>query len=271
MITVHDLIPWLQARAQFLEAPVVGPASRWLWRANLRAMRQASALCCVSHHTAHDVRAALAHERPLSVAWLPLRPGLQDLAERREGAGRDPDLVLHVGHNGFYKWRTQVLRVFARLAPRRRLQMLGPPPAPELRRLAAELGIEERVEFRSDPDDATLAATYRRASLLLFPSQYEGFGWPVLEAMAFGLPVICSNRASLPEISGGACPALDPNDVAAFATEAESILSNPERARALVEAGIARAESFSLRGFASTMGSIYAQTLERVHAPRGVL
>ena len=106
--------------------------------------------------------------------------------------------VFHVGHNGHYKNRAGVIRVFARIRAQTpaRLVMAGPPPTAALRDLVKALHVEGDVEFVENPDDAQLFRIYRDAAVFLFPSIYEGFGWPPLEAMALGCPVVCSTAAS---------------------------------------------------------------------------
>jgi len=270
VVTAHDLIPWLQAKGRFPGAPRASRAAALLWRLNARSMRKADTLVCDSHSTARDAQECF--QVPVSrcrVVPLPLRPSLARLASEPSDMAREQGLVLHLGNNGFYKWREQVLRIFARLdrARARRLVMAGPPPTAGMRDLASQLGITERVNWVGDPDDDRLAELYRRASLLLFPSRYEGYGWPVLEAMSFGLPVVCSDRGSLPEVAGDACPCLDPDDLEAMAGVVSAILDEPLRAAALARAGLRRAGALCVADFAATMCTIYRELRPR----RGVV
>lgn len=258
VVTVHDIIPWLQAQGRFAGAPATGTAARWLWRRNAGAMR-ASRLICDSECTRNDVVDAFVVGRQAAVIPLPLRPQLQALAFADTATSREPGLLLHVGHNGFYKHRAQVLRIFARLERTlaRQLVMIGPPPTTELLALAGELGVLERVQWLGDADDAVLAGWYRRAAVLVFPSLYEGYGWPVLEAMAFGLPVVCSNAGSLPEVAGDVVPCVAPEDIDGFVAQIEPLLREPARAAAASAAGLRRAAEFSSERFAREMVAVY--------------
>jgi glycosyltransferase involved in cell wall biosynthesis len=94
------------------------------------------------------------------------------------------------------------------------------------------------------PDD-DLRALYAESSLFLFPSLYEGFGLPVLEAMAAGLPVVCSNVSSMPEVLGDAGLTFAPTDVRAGAKAVLELLRNKEQAGQLSEIGVARARTFT--------------------------
>ncbi len=259
VITAHDIIPVLQQRGQFPGAPKMGAAARWLWRRNGKAMRKAQAVVCVSASTQRDVAAAFGASVASRVVPLPVRPALLAAASQDVAVAREPGVVLHVGNNSFYKNRAQVLRIFAALdkTRARRLVMVGPPPTRELRELAQELGIVESVDWVEDASDAQIAACYGRASVFVFPSLYEGFGWPVLEAMTFGLPVVCSNAGSLPEVVGDAAPCLAPDDRDGFVRAIESLLRDPLLHADRTQAGRARAEAFGMARFARGMADTY--------------
>jgi glycosyltransferase involved in cell wall biosynthesis len=265
LVTVHDIIPRLQDEGAFPGAPRQGLVGRWWWRGNGRAMRRAASLVCDSQRTALDVQRAFGiAASSCKVVPLPLRPGLAGFVDQPPAAARETGVVLHVGNSGFYKNRAGVLRIFARCnaALATRLQMVGPAPDGALLDIAAALGIADRIEWIRDPDDATLAARYRRASVLLFPSLYEGFGWPVLEAMALGLPVVASDGGSLPEVVGNAASCLPVNDEAGFVAAIERLLRTPEAATMAAERGLAQANEFSEVGFAKRMQEAYLIAIE---------
>lgn len=108
--------------------------------------------------------------------------------------------------------------------------------------LAVKLGLEDDVIFPGRVSRAELRNWYDRASLLIVPSLYEGFGFPVLEAYSRGIPVLCSQRASLPEVAGDAAVYFNPHDVEEMASAIEGILTNP--------AGIAERKELAKRQLA---------------------
>jgi glycosyltransferase involved in cell wall biosynthesis len=107
------------------------------------------------------------------------------------------------------------------------------------------LGLGQRVILTGFVDDEDVPALYNGALLFVYPSLYEGFGIPVLEAMACGVPVITSNTSSLPEIVGEAGVLVDPMDADALAAALVALVGDPERRAALRTAGLARAALFS--------------------------
>jgi glycosyltransferase involved in cell wall biosynthesis len=114
----------------------------------------------------------------------------------------DTPFVLHVGSNLPYKNREGVLRAFAQAAAETDVQLVlaGEAMNASLMRLARELQINERIVQLVKPDVSVIEALYNRALCLLFPSRYEGFGWPPIEAQACGCPVVASNIPPLSEM-----------------------------------------------------------------------
>ena len=106
------------------------------------------------------------------------------------------------------------------------------------------LGLETHVTFTGYVEDEHLPALYAGADLFAFPSLYEGFGLPVLEAMACGTPVVTSNASSLPEVAGDAAILVDPHDVEQIVNAMRLVLTQPALAAALREKGLARAAQF---------------------------
>jgi glycosyltransferase involved in cell wall biosynthesis len=122
-----------------------------------------------------------------------------------------------------------------------------------------QAGLAERVVFPGYVDDADLPALYSAAEAFVYPSLYEGFGLPPLEAMACGAPVICSNAASLPEVVGDAAVLVDPTDTPALARALASVLASPEQQEALRSGGLRRAALFSWDRCASETLAEYAR------------
>ncbi len=126
-----------------------------------------------------------------------------------------------------------------------------------------ELGLTDRVRFPGYIPAAELPDWYRAAELLIYPSLYEGFGLPPLEAMACGTPVITSNTSSLPEVVGDAALLVDPYDVEAIADALARLLEDAELRRQLREAGLQRARLFSWERTARETIAAYRLALEQ--------
>lgn len=121
-------------------------------------------------------------------------------------------------------------------------------------------GLPDGIEARGHVSRAELAGLMQRASALVFPSLYEGFGLPPLEAMACGCPVACSDAGALPETAGGAARLFDPHDPTAIADAVRDVLDTPEP---WVERGLARAAAFSWDATARATDAVYAELSTR--------
>jgi len=127
-------------------------------------------------------------------------------------------------------------------------------------RAAEQAGIAGRVEFRGHVPQEELAALYRGAACLVFPSRYEGFGLPVLEAMASGTPVVATTAGALPEVAGDAAILVEEQDAAALAGGIERAIADRER---LAAAGLERAKRFSWHETARRTLEVYRELLLR--------
>lgn len=256
---VYDLVPF---------DPALMPQGRARAIARLTlgyAVRRSAALVCISQATRNDLVTHFPRARDTSV--VALLGGAPSLAD---GAA---DLPAGVPAEGF------VLAV-GTLEPRKNLPRLvtAYTRLPETLQAAHPLVVTGRLGWDSDetvgaldslgdrairtgfvPDDQ-LALLYRRCGLFAYPSLGEGFGLPVLEAMAAGAPVLTSDRSSLPEVGGEAVAYCDPTDVASIARALEGLLADPAQRARLAAAGPLRAAGFSWDATAS----IVLETLERV-------
>ena len=131
----------------------------------------------------------------------------------------------------------------------------------DLRQLVRELNIEPQIQFPGSISDGKLVELYQRASLFVFPSRYEGFGLPILEAMACGCPVVSSNASSLPEVAGDAAVLVDPFNVQGFASAIERMLSDPHVRHTYIEKGLAHVQQFSWDRTAHETIKVYQQVL----------
>ena len=115
------------------------------------------------------------------------------------------------------------------------------------------------MSFEFHPDDATLRRLYSTSTVLLYPSRYEGFGLPPLEAMACGCPVAASDRGALAEICGDAAAPLDPEDPDSIAAAIERVTGDEALRERLRAAGLKRAASFTWKAAADSHRAIYAR------------
>ncbi len=176
-----------------------------------------------------------------------------------EGPARSgPPYALFVGAIQPRKDPLTALEALARTNGDLRLVMTGPEKrgGDEVRAAIYRLGLSSRVELTGHVSRAELAALYRGASCLVFPSRYEGFGLPVLEAMASGTPVVATSVGALPEVAGDAAVLVQPGSAEALAGGIQQTLAERDR---LVAAGLDRARQFSWASTAQRTLDIYRE------------
>jgi glycosyltransferase involved in cell wall biosynthesis len=137
---------------------------------------------------------------------------------------------------------------------------------PNLRRLVHRFQLHPHVRFFGFVQDTTLGALYRLASVFVFPSLYEGFGLPPLEAMAAGTPVITSNVSSLPEVVGDAAVLIDPMDAGAIADAMARVLGDAPLRADLVRRGCQRVKTFSWDRSVARVREVYVEVAAASHA-----
>lgn len=135
----------------------------------------------------------------------------------------------------------------------------------KIRQRAEQLGIGDRIVLLGHVDQDALPAIYQGAALFLYPTLYEGFGLPVVEAMASNVPVITSNTSALKEIAAGYADLVNPLDVEAMAAAIVSCISDPDHGDSLRKLGRRRARDFSWKKAAKETHEIYMQVIEGVH------
>jgi len=131
----------------------------------------------------------------------------------------------------------------------------------QVARQVEEQGLAQRVRFPGYVSDEDLPALYRGAEVFVYPSVYEGFGLPPLEAMTCGTPVICSSASSLPEVVGEAAMLFDPYDVSALAQALRDLLCDEAKRQELVLAGLVRATQFSWEKAARETVAVYQEAV----------
>jgi glycosyltransferase involved in cell wall biosynthesis len=155
---------------------------------------------------------------------------------------------LYLGRHDPYKNLHRLIEAFAKIPRDYQLWLAGPPDkryTPKLQLQAEELGLSDRVKFLDYVPYEQLPVLLNQALALVFPTLWEGFGLPVLEAMACGTPVITSNLSSLPEVAGGAALLINPYNVAEIAAAMQAIAKDSELRSRLSLLSLQRASQFS--------------------------
>jgi glycosyltransferase involved in cell wall biosynthesis len=194
--------------------------------------------------------------------YRPIDPEEARRAVKQRFGLRGP-FVLAVGVLQPRKNLPRLIRAFARVARDvpHTLALVGKPgwAHEELQQAAAASGLGSRLQFTGYVPDADLPFLYNAAALFVYPSLYEGFGIPPLEAMACGTPVVTSNVTSLPEVVGDAALTVDPTDEAALADAIRQALTDEPLRAQLRTAGLARAAAFSWERTAAETLGVYRQ------------
>lgn len=188
----------------------------------------------------------------------------EEIARVRALYGLPEEMVLFVGINKPHKNLPRLIEAFGRILSRgsgAALVLAGPwdERYPEALAAIDALGAKDRVRVLGPVPDRDLPALYAAAAVFVLPSQYEGFGLPVLEAMACGTVVACSNTSSLPEIAGDAALTFDPSSVEAIAQALQQVLGDGQLRAELVHAGLEQAARFSWTKTAAKTLAVYRQ------------
>ena len=194
-----------------------------------------------------------------------LAPAEDEVARVRERYQLDHQFVLYVGNIKPHKNLVRLIEAFDEL--RRtgledlKLLIIGDEISklPALRRAVHSHKLHKHVRFLGYVNDETLRTLYRLASLFVFPSLYEGFGLPPLEAMASGTPVVTSNQSSLPEVTGDAAVLVDPYDVSSIVDGMRRVLTDRTLADELRRRGPERAREFSWARSVAKTRQVYEQ------------
>jgi glycosyltransferase involved in cell wall biosynthesis len=260
VVSLLDLI-WLHRSAEWEASPIVHRRMRMLVG---HCVRHAERIFAISQAAAEDFVRTLgvARER-IEVTPLGVRPvGRSTPAAEARVRGRlelvDTRVLLCVAQKRPYKNLHRLVRALPELEQDVVLVLPGSPTAyeSELRELASELGVMARVRFPDWISDEELDALYGVSSAFVLPSLIEGFGIPVLEAMAHGVPVACSNVSALPEVVGDAALLFDPESQQEVVGSIRSLLADRTLAERLIDRGHERAAGFTWKrtGAASLAG-----------------
>jgi glycosyltransferase involved in cell wall biosynthesis len=271
VVTIHDIIHVLFP--EFLRHSLGFAYARWLIRA---AVRRSSRVVTVSRTTADDLRRLFgASEARLRVIpngvneefFAPGDPGVDETLRARLGVTRP--YLLHVGNHKPHKNVEGVLKAYQILV---RGDLAEAPPlvlaggfAPDgdLAKRAAGMGLADRVRCLGHLERRELAALFRGASVFVYPTLYEGFGLPVLEAMACGVPVVAGDVAAVREVAGEGVVRVNPRDVVELANALRRLCEQPDVCAQLSARGREAASRYRWRQAAeATLAEYRAVQLE---------
>ena len=251
VVTVHDLsfesMPWLMGRRDRMLFRRFVPASA----------RRADRVLAVSENTKRD----LAEHYGISEDKIVVTPNGVDPVFRPNGSTpKRPPYALFVGGIQPRKDPLAAIEALALVDGELNLVVVGAEKrgGEEVRRTVRRLGLEQRVHFAGHVEHDELAALYRGAACLVFPSRYEGFGLPVLEAMASGTPVVAAAAGAVPEVAGDAAILVEPGDTQAIADGVQRAIAERD---SFVAAGLERASLFSWAETARRTLAVYRELL----------
>lgn len=267
LLTIHDMQPLIHPDS-------VSPAQRAFSRTMLpRSARAARLVVTPSEHTRQSLL-SLVDLDPDRVWIVPhgipepsIGPGRDvDLAQVKDRFGVEPPFFLYPAITYPHKNHLTLIRAFAgvvELHPEASLVLTGGEAQmeSEIHETIEQLGLGERVHRLGRIPWWDLAAFLRQAQGLGFPSRFEGFGAPVIEAMARGCPVVAADATALPEVVADAGVLVDPDDEPAWTRELVRLLEDPEHHAALVAAGYERATHFSAEASAEALLRAYREVL----------
>jgi glycosyltransferase involved in cell wall biosynthesis len=266
---VHDLTPLMLPHAH----PTELKALFWL---ALQTLRQAGMLITVSEHTKRDLTSRF-HLLPTERIRVVLEgPGILPDSHDSVFSEHLRPYVLYVGGHARHKNVPRLIAAFARLSSASSLKLvIAGWSKPELiartERAIQRHNLKQKVVIiRDHLREAELSSLYAGCTAFVYPSFYEGFGLPVLEAMAHGAPVACSGVTSLPEVGGDAAVYFDPTSVTDITEKLQAIMNDAELTRRLRHDGPLRAAEFSWAKTASDMLQVVLESASRAHS-RGCL
>lgn len=270
IVTVHDIIHYLHRSQPEMHIYRHG-IQRWFDIFSVRMLKRADMVLASSEFTRQTLidHAAVLPQRVqviyLGVETNRFRPlEIPKTFYQKYGLDSSYHYILHISTEEARKNVGALIRAFAKVHAQyqdARLLKIGRPLYPQQRqanlRLIGELGLENAVIFIDHVPDDDLPLFYNAARVMVLPSLMEGFGFPVLESMACGTPVVCSNAASLPELAGEAALLVHPRDVDGLAQAILSVFVDTSCARQMKERGLQWVRNFTWEATARQTIDIY--------------
>lgn len=261
IVTCHDIIP----------IAYYGTRNP-IWKLNARGLRKAERIITVSEFSKKDISKYIKYpEEKIEIIPPAVDHGLYYQNRnrgvlKRYGIGEDEKVILYVGAEEPRKNVQFLINSFSKLKnkiPQVKLLKVGMPNylgvREKLLKQIESLNLQKNVIFTGYVSENELAEIYNAVDLFVFPSLYEGFGMPPLEAMACGTPVITSNTSSLPEVVGDAAIVADPYDLESFTDKMYTLLTDQTSRENIIKKGLARSKIFSWEEAARKTRKVYEQ------------
>lgn len=269
LVTCHDLINLLHTENLYRRAKIPFVSMK-AWKYSIQGLQKADHIIAVSAYTAMQVMRHLSIP-PERITIVPntVRPVFRPLPDeevaefrRSQKVSNDTFCILHVGTVEPRKNIQTILKVVGMLKHQNfpvRLWKVGEDFNSEQRNLIRMYDIEGYIKQFGKTNEANLVQIYNAADVLLYPSLYEGFGIPIIEAMACGTPVITSNTTSMPEVAGDSAILVDPTNCEAIVAAIIKLQKEPNFRSELIQKGYTRVKNFTLEASAEKIASIYEQ------------
>lgn len=256
VVTAYDLIPLIFPKVYLAWHRI----HNWNLRSYFRSLKKAGKIIAISQQTRQDlIRLLRIPEDRIAVIYPGIAPTFRPLSDPallqsvRARYRLEDRYILYVGSCDWRKNLPGLLKSFSRFCRQggpKDVQLVLAGRVSEsrgkrLRRQAAALGIAHRLRLLGYVPEKDLVTLYSAASMLVYPSLYEGFGFPPLEAMACGTPVICSRNSSLKEVADGSALSVNPLDIEALTEGMRRLTLDQDLRRTLIEKGLAQARRFS--------------------------
>ena len=270
VVTVHDLMPVIVLRSP-TDGWREGVRNRFLRQA-LKALRLADAYIVGTEWLKGELATWLGDDRRIRVIPFGVDRAFFGESKSARERGRhdwripeDAFVVLHIGSTVDRKNVPLVINTVARLRQHSDAYLLqvGGRFTAEQEQLIDRLDLRRVVRSVAAADETTLRRAYRAADVLLFPSLYEGFGFPVLEAFASGLPVVTSGAGGLKEVGGDAAVVVEGRDPASYVQALDELSEDADRREDLIDKGWARARQFTWQKTAEQTAGVYREFLGR--------
>ena len=292
VLTVFDMIPELEVIASLAKPRTITDQTAEFASAKRVAVQRADHIICISEHTRGDLlKLYEVPEKKVSVVYLGCEAANEQSAANSTGRDTSTNIrtdtsanadaraanqirpfLLYVGLREGYKNFEQLLRAIAQapqlLAEFDVLAFGGGPFTAAEQNLILRLGFKPNQVSQQAGDDTALNEAYQNAVAFVYPSAYEGFGLPPLEAMAKNCPVISSNTSSMPEVIGTAGQYFDPESLESISAAIEAVVFSEDRTQELIKLGRERVKRFTWQSCAQETRAIYQSVLHASSSPR---